>query len=72
MDKTDLELPAAKYLDDDGCAARLAISTRHWQRLVDAGKAPQPTRFGRSVRWSVAELEAWEAAGCPRVTRRRT
>ena len=64
-------VPPPKYLAAAECAARYAISTRHWLRQVDAGLAPQPTRFGRSVRWSVAELESWEAAGCPRISRRR-
>ncbi|MCO6045912.1 hypothetical protein NG895_18590 [Aeoliella sp. ICT_H6.2] len=54
-----------RYLDADGCSTRYDFSTEHWRRLVDAGKAPQPTRFGRLVRWFVPELEEWEAAGCP-------
>ena len=59
------ESPPAQFLDADGCAARYDFSPEHWRRLVDAGKAPQPTRFGRLCRWSKAELEAWEAEGCP-------
>jgi len=55
----------AKYLDAKGCGARYGFSWRHWLRLVDSGRAPQPTRFGRLVRWSLASLESWEAAGCP-------
>ncbi len=54
-----------KYLDAKRCGARYDVSWRHWLRLVDAGKAPQPTRFGRCVRWRVESLETWEAAGCP-------
>jgi predicted DNA-binding transcriptional regulator AlpA len=38
--------------------------------LVDAGKAPQPTRFGRSVRWADSVLTAWEADGCQEVSKR--
>ena len=53
-----------KYLDVQGCSARYGFSDRHWFRLVDAGKAPPPTRFGRLVRWNVAVLEEWEAGGC--------
>ncbi len=56
---------STKYLDAKGCAARYGFSWRHWLRLVDAGKAPPPVRFGRLVRWSISSLESWEAAGCP-------
>lgn len=55
------------YLDARGCGSRYAVSSRHWLRLVDAGRARQPARFGRLVRWHVPTLEAWEAAGCPTV-----
>jgi len=55
-----------RYLDADQCAARYGFSSRHWQRLVDLGKAPQPTRFGRLVRWPIPKLEEWELSGCPR------
>lgn len=52
------------YLDEDGCATRYAFSRRHWRRLVDSGRAPQPTHFGRLVRWSLKSLREWEAGGC--------
>lgn len=55
----------AQYLDADGCAARYGFSPEHWRRLVDAGKAPQPTRFGRLVRWAIRSLDEWDADGCP-------
>ena len=54
----------AQYLDADGCGIRYGFSKRHWQRLVDSGLAPQPTRFGRLVRWSLESLIDWIAAGC--------
>lgn len=54
------------FLDAEGCAGRYQISARHWLRLVDSGRAPRPVRFGRSVRWRVADLEKWEAEGCGR------
>jgi len=57
--------PPAKFLDADGCAARYGFSPEHWRRLVDAGKAPQPRRFGRLVRWPEVELERWDADGNP-------
>lgn len=54
----------ATHIDADACASRLAISKRHWNRLVDSGRAPQAVRLGRLVRWSVNSLAAWEAGGC--------
>lgn len=59
-----------KYIDSEECGTRYSCSKRHWLRLVDSGRAPQPTRFGRLVRWSIATLEAWEANGCRPVDRR--
>ena len=53
-----------RYCDADGCAIRYGFSRRHWMRLVDSGRAPQPTRFGRLVRWSIVMLTEWEADGC--------
>lgn len=57
--------PGLRFLDAAGCAERYGFSSIHWRRLVDAGRAPSPTRFGRLLRWSLAELEVWEGAGCP-------
>ena len=51
-------------------------STRHIRRLVDAGKAPQPLRLGKSLRWRVETGDPttgildWIQAGCPRCDRR--
>ena len=59
-----------RYHDAEQCGNRYGISSRHWMRLVDAGKAPQPTRFGRSVRWADSVLNAWEADGCREVSKR--
>lgn len=59
--------PAAKFLDAEGCAARYGFSPEHWRRLVDAGKAPAPRRFGRLVRWADADLDQWDADGNPPV-----
>jgi predicted DNA-binding transcriptional regulator AlpA len=60
-------LGPAKFLDADGCAARYGFSPEHWRRLVDAGKAPQPRRFGRLVRWADSDLDGWDAEGNPAV-----
>lgn len=56
---------APLYLDADSCASRYGFSPAHWRRLVDAGRAPQPVRLGRLVRWAVRTLDRWEADGCP-------
>jgi predicted DNA-binding transcriptional regulator AlpA len=58
------------YLSAEQCSERYAFSKRHWLRLVDGGKAPRPTRFGRLVRWSVQSLQEWESTGCGRIDRR--
>jgi len=63
--KEALTLEVKKFLDAANCAMRYEISKRHWLRLVDAGKAPQPTRLGRSVRWKISTLEKWDADGNP-------
>ena len=52
------------HCDADACASRLGISKRHWLRMVDAGKAPQPVRLGRLTRWSLIALASWESNGC--------
>ena len=44
---------------------RLGISLRHVRRLDSTGKLPTPFRLGRSVRWSVAEIDNWVGAGAP-------
>ncbi len=55
------------FLDENGCGNRYGFSPRHWRRLVDAGQAPPPTKFGRLRRWSIDTLSKWEAGGCQRV-----
>lgn len=46
-------------------AELLCISRAHVFRLQRGGKLPAPVRFGRSVRWPRAELQAWLRAGAP-------
>ena len=58
-----------QYLTAKACSQRYGFSVRHWLRLVDASKAPQPVRFGRLTRWSVKSLVDWELNGCPRCDR---
>ncbi len=52
------------YLTAQACGRRYGISWRTWRRLVDGGKAPQPVRFGRCVRWPKLALLQWEKTGC--------
>lgn len=53
-----------KFLSGRQCAERYGFSERHWQRLVDSGKAPTGTKFNRLVRWSIDSLRDWERNGC--------
>jgi predicted DNA-binding transcriptional regulator AlpA len=48
-------------------AARLlGISRAQLYRLHSSGRLPPPVYLGtKAPRWSVAELRAWLAAGCP-------
>lgn len=59
-----------ELLDINCVAAQLCCSARHVRRLSDAGKLPRPVHLGALVRWLRADLEAWLAAGCPRVAAR--
>jgi excisionase family DNA binding protein len=58
--------PAA-LLDVRQVAALLNCSPRTCYRFADGGLMPQPHKLGALVRWSKAEIDAWIAAGCPRV-----
>lgn len=47
-------------------AARLfETSKRTWYRMHHDGLVPEPRIMQSLVRWDVAELKAWSAAGCP-------
>lgn len=53
-------------LDGAEVAKRLGISHSHFHVLRTSGRfGPAPLRFGRAVRFSCTELEAWVAAGVP-------
>ena len=50
----------------DNAAGRICgVSGRTWRRMTAAGETPSPVRLGRLRRWSVEELRAWAASGCP-------
>ncbi len=59
--------PAERILvDTKGAAELLCISPRHLQAMDNAGRlGPRGSMLGRSKRFSVGELKAWAAAGCP-------
>jgi predicted DNA-binding transcriptional regulator AlpA len=45
-------------------AAIVGVSRRSWWRFVSEGRAPQPIRLGRCVRWRLAEIRRWISDGC--------
>lgn len=56
-------------VDAETAAALFGVSARHWWALHSSGRCPMPIRFGRAVRWNVAELRDWLAAGAPERSR---
>jgi hypothetical protein len=40
-------------------------SVRTWRSWDAQGLIPRPARIRHSTLWSIAELRAWVAAGCP-------
>jgi len=63
---TKLTLEPA-LLSEKEAGRMLGCSGRTIRRLADAGKAPRPLKLGHSTKWRRVDLEAWIAAGCPRV-----
>jgi excisionase family DNA binding protein len=50
-------------------AALLGLSARTVKRMTAEGAIPGVRRpYGRAVRYSRVEIEAWVARGCPRLT----
>jgi excisionase family DNA binding protein len=58
---------AAGLLDVHAVAELLNCSPRHVYRLFTSLRMPAPLKVGALVRWRRADIEAWIAAGCPRV-----
>ena len=54
-----------KLVNADEVAGMLGVSKRHVYRLADAGDMPPPVRLRSLVRWPIATIEEWIAAGCP-------
>ncbi len=55
-------------VDKTGAAALFSLSRGTWDRMHRAGKCPPPILVMKSIRWDVADLRAWSAAGCPNRT----
>ena len=68
-----VERPALKVapleplaVDAENASALLGMSRSMFYKMNESGQiGPMGRRFGKCVRWSVAELRAWAAAGMP-------
>ena len=56
---------AGLLVDVKTAASLLNVSPRTLFRLNDLQAIPEPVRFGRLVRWQLAEILEWLDAGCP-------
>ena len=53
-------------VDASDFAKLVGVSLRHIRRMESAGMiGPRPLRFGRSVRYSLLEVQKWIKAGAP-------
>ena len=53
-------------VDAEQAAALLGMSRSMFYKMNESGQiGPMGRRFGKCVRWSVAELRAWAEAGMP-------
>lgn len=57
-----------RLIDAAELAQRLGVSVRTVYRWDDLGFIPRSIRLRRSRRWRSDEIDAWIAAGCPRVS----
>lgn len=61
-----LSRPQPLAVDAKRLGRMLGLSERTIRTMDSAGKLPRPLRLnGHSVRWRVAEIEAWLEAGAP-------
>lgn len=54
--------PRQRYFDENWLAARWGMSVKHVRNLRSAGVGPQVTYFGRSVRYRLRDVVAFEKA----------
>jgi prophage regulatory protein len=60
--------PAPLLVREKTLTTLLGMSRANIRRLIAAGRFPAPIRLGaHCIVWRRAELEAWVAAGCPRI-----
>ena len=52
---------SASWLTTEDLAARMKVPVRTVHRWNTDGTGPRRYRFGRSVRYKLADVEAWEA-----------
>ena len=63
---TPIKPPEPLAVGAEALGAMLGLSVRTIRQLDAAGKLPKPVTIGaRSIRWPVAEIEVWLAAGAP-------
>jgi prophage regulatory protein len=48
-----------------GFGRLVGLSARSIRRMDASGQIPRPVRCGGSLRWRVADVTGWVAAGCP-------
>lgn len=60
--QTDKAKPKVRYFDEKWLAARWGMSIKHIRNLRSAGVGPKVTYFGRSVRYRLREVVAFEKA----------
>lgn len=65
MSKNQKATLAVSFLTDRDLAARLNVSRSFVWKLHSQGRLPMPIKLGRACRWRLADIEAWERAGCP-------
>ena len=51
-----------RYLNEHELADRLGLSVQFLRKRRDRGEPPYHSKFGRRVRYSIAEVERYEAA----------
>lgn len=54
-----LKTTTPSMIDVKEVATILSVSTRTVWRLVSSDQLPRPIRFGRNVRWRLADIERW-------------
>ena len=65
--ETGTQINGSILLKTPAAAAALSMSETQFRNQLAQGRiGPRELRFGKSVRYCRAELEAWARAGCPK------